>query len=146
MFISKIYKTKIQAGTNPLGCKGLGERSPLGCQGNRRTRTARPKAKPNLEAITTPVIKNWDFPRGLLPLRPPHPWRLHPPDPMHLGGLRPPNSLHRAGCASKPLHLGAAPPNPCNVSTLNIQCLNEIPPSIYRPHITEFFQYWGWED
>ena len=24
--------------------------------------------------------------------------------------------------------------------------LNEIPPGIYRPHIVEIFQYWGWED
>ena len=24
--------------------------------------------------------------------------------------------------------------------------LNEIPPGIYRPHIVEFVQYWGWED
>ena len=23
---------------------------------------------------------------------------------------------------------------------------NEIPPGIYRPHIVDFFQYWGWED
>ena len=24
--------------------------------------------------------------------------------------------------------------------------LDEIPPGIYRPHIVEIFQYWGWED
>ena len=24
--------------------------------------------------------------------------------------------------------------------------LNEIPPGISRPHIVDFFQYWGWED
>ena len=24
--------------------------------------------------------------------------------------------------------------------------LNEIPPGIYKPHIVDFFQYWGWED
>ena len=24
--------------------------------------------------------------------------------------------------------------------------LNEIPAGIYRSHIVEFFQYWGWED
>ena len=24
--------------------------------------------------------------------------------------------------------------------------LNEIPPGIYRHHIVDFFQYWGWED
>ena len=24
--------------------------------------------------------------------------------------------------------------------------LNEIPPEIYRPHIVEIFQYWGWDD
>ena len=24
--------------------------------------------------------------------------------------------------------------------------LNEIPPGIYRPHIVEIFQYWGWID
>ena len=24
--------------------------------------------------------------------------------------------------------------------------LNEIPPGIYRSHIIDFFQYWGWED
>ena len=24
--------------------------------------------------------------------------------------------------------------------------LNEIPPGIYRPHIVEIYQYWGWED
>ena len=24
--------------------------------------------------------------------------------------------------------------------------LNEIPPGIYRPHIIEIFQYWGWKD
>ena len=23
---------------------------------------------------------------------------------------------------------------------------DEIPPGIYRPHIIEIFQYWGWED
>ena len=23
---------------------------------------------------------------------------------------------------------------------------DEIPPGIYRPHIVEFFQYWGWQD
>jgi hypothetical protein len=23
---------------------------------------------------------------------------------------------------------------------------DEIPPGIYRPHMLEFFQYWGWED
>ena len=23
---------------------------------------------------------------------------------------------------------------------------DEIPPGIYRPHILDFFQYWGWED
>ena len=23
---------------------------------------------------------------------------------------------------------------------------DEIPPGIYRPHIVEIFQYWGWED
>ena len=23
---------------------------------------------------------------------------------------------------------------------------DEIPPGIYRPHILEIFQYWGWED
>ena len=23
---------------------------------------------------------------------------------------------------------------------------DEIPPGIYRPHIIEFFQYWGWQD
>ena len=23
---------------------------------------------------------------------------------------------------------------------------DEIPPGIYRPHIVDFFQYWGWED
>ena len=24
--------------------------------------------------------------------------------------------------------------------------LNGIPPGIYRPHMLEIFQYWGWED
>ena len=24
--------------------------------------------------------------------------------------------------------------------------LNEIPPRIYRDHIIEIFQYWGWEE
>ena len=24
--------------------------------------------------------------------------------------------------------------------------LNKIPPDIYRPHMLDFFQYWGWED
>ena len=23
---------------------------------------------------------------------------------------------------------------------------DEIPPGIYRPHMLEIFQYWGWED
>ena len=26
------------------------------------------------------------------------------------------------------------------------ELLNEIPPGIYRHHIIDFFQYWGWED
>ena len=26
------------------------------------------------------------------------------------------------------------------------ELLNEIPPGIYRDHIVEIFQYWGWED
>ena len=26
------------------------------------------------------------------------------------------------------------------------ELLNEIPPGIYRDHIVDFFQYWGWED
>ena len=26
------------------------------------------------------------------------------------------------------------------------ELLNEIPSSIYRDHIVEIFQYWGWED
>ena len=26
------------------------------------------------------------------------------------------------------------------------ELLNEIPPGIYRLHIVEIFQYWGWED
>ena len=26
------------------------------------------------------------------------------------------------------------------------ELLNEIPPGIYRLHIIEIFQYWGWED
>ena len=26
------------------------------------------------------------------------------------------------------------------------ELLKEIPPGIYRDHIIEIFQYWGWED
>ena len=26
------------------------------------------------------------------------------------------------------------------------ELLNEIPPGIYRLHVVEIFQYWGWED
>ena len=65
-----------------------------------------------LTAPITSVFKQVVYPMGLLPAHPPHPRGLRPRAPRRLGELRSGNTLHLEGCASKPLHLRAAPSNP----------------------------------
>ena len=77
---------------------------------------------------TTPRLKTWISQKGCSPSDPSASWKASPPNSLHIGGLRRPNPLHFGGCASKPLHLEAAPPKPlldCSVSTFRIQSNGE---------------------